>query len=414
MTANRPNPNRMSWRSIRQLAGQATVVLSCILVFLTAAAIVNAADSRSQQEEAAAEFQQIVEKNFDAWDHDHDASIGPKDINRLIASPHIAGSSAAAVVLVRRRFSTSQGDGKPTAFTKDQLLELAGDRKAMSSFISLCKRIDTIFREVFVPTDPNLEGFHQGHEGDCYLLSVAGAFLERNPKALRAMFQELGIRGVEVKFGNGRKVVVPPLTDSEVVLGAEVDAQHGVWLSVLEKAWAAINEEDQEKRTGTTVEADAEITNDIIGHGGNPGRVIAAFTGHKVEGFKWYKSQTDLGEDRAADFLKTMTDSKFLVSLTTAAKGKAAAGLVLPPGMGSHHAYALLGYDSANRTAKVFNPWGNTYKPKGPPGLEFGYPTEHGVFEVPVKELVHIFSGSSHETNKPIPPTPSQPKPAGH
>jgi hypothetical protein len=50
----------------------------------------------------------------------------------------------------------------------------------------------------------------------------------------------------------------------------------------------------------------------------------------------------------------------------------------------------------------VFNPWGNHIKPSGPPGLANGYPTDHGVFEVPLAEFVQLFSGFTYETETPV------------
>ena len=44
----------------------------------------------------------------------------------------------------------------------------------------------------------------------------------------------------QVHFGNGKIVKVEPVTDAELIMGASEGRDHGVWLSVLEKAYAQI------------------------------------------------------------------------------------------------------------------------------------------------------------------------------
>jgi thiol-disulfide isomerase/thioredoxin/tetratricopeptide (TPR) repeat protein len=61
------------------------------------------------------------------------------------------------------------------------------------------------------------------------------------------------------------------------------------------------------------------------------------------------------------------------------------------------HAYALLRYDSKTDTVDLWNPHGNNFKPKGPPGLTNGYPTKDGLFTVPLDDFVQQFTGVSFE-----------------
>ena len=67
----------------------------------------------------------------------------------------------------------------------------------------------------------------------------------------------------------------------------------------------------------------------------------------------------------------------------------------------STRSYGVLSYDPALRQVTVFHPWGNHMKPAGPAGLVNGYPTQHGVFEVPLAEFVQIFAGFTYETDQP-------------
>jgi hypothetical protein len=72
-----------------------------------------------------------------------------------------------------------------------------------------------------------------------------------------------------------------------------------------------------------------------------------------------------------------------------------------PKGIASGHIYGVLGYNPATRLVTVFNPWGNHFNPARPAGLVNGYPTQHGLFEIPLDEFVQVFAGFTYETDKP-------------
>ncbi len=59
-----------------------------------------------------------------------------------------------------------------------------------------------------------------------------------------------------------------------------------------------------------------------------------------------------------------------------------------------------------------WNPFGNRYTPKGPPGLQSEYVTEHGRFTMPLAEAVMWFGSFSIETAKPPRPPIETPKAA--
>lgn len=72
-----------------------------------------------------------------------------------------------------------------------------------------------------------------------------------------------------------------------------------------------------------------------------------------------------------------------------------------PKGVPHGHVFAVLDYNASARLVRLFNPWGNHVKPAGPPGLVHGYPTQHGIFEVPLGEFLQIFGGITYETDQP-------------
>ena len=72
--------------------------------------------------------------------------------------------------------------------------------------------------------------------------------------------------------------------------------------------------------------------------------------------------------------------------------------------MGYNHAYAIIGYAPRTDLVSVWNPWGQNFTPKGPEGVEHGFVTEHGVFQIPLTTLYHQFSTVHLETIAPSVP----------
>jgi hypothetical protein len=204
----------------------------------------------------------------------------------------------------------------------------------------------------------------------------------------------------QVHFGNGKIVTVEPMTDAELIMGASEGRDHGVWLSVLEKAYARIDAEAKERKTGEEIEAGDAVTTDFIGHGGYYGPVIVRLTGHKAAGAafgRWGKQDPQGGLEKAHALLaKLSAEHKLMAVLAGGAKTTP-----LPKGIVHGHIFGVLGYDAGRRMVVVFNPWGNHVKPAGPPGLVNGYPTQHGIFEVPLSEFIQVFGGFTYETDKP-------------
>ena len=67
----------------------------------------------------------------------------------------------------------------------------------------------------------------------------------------------------------------------------------------------------------------------------------------------------------------------------------------MPPGVVNDHAYAVLGYDAKADTLHIWNPWGNHFEPKGDMGLEHGYSTKGGHFDMPLKDFVRVYEDST-------------------
>lgn len=358
------------------------------------------AKPQANQAQKDAGFRELFAHAFSEWDRNHDGKLDLKELNAVIENPQIHGSESAIAVYFHRRLQTD-GEEKTNGLTLADALSLADDPAIQKNISGKAWHIEAINHSLFAPGDPNLATFHQGGIGDCYLLAVIGTFVYQHPQAVRTMIQPQADGTFHVHFGNGKIVKVEPVTDAELIMGASEGRDHGVWLSVLEKAYAQIGAAAKERKTGEEIEADDAVTTDFIGHGGYYGPVIVLLTGHKTSGAafgRWVKQDPQGGLEKAHALLARLSsEHKLMAVLTGGDKTRP-----LPKGIVHGHIFGVLGYDAVRRMVVVFNPWGNHVKPAGPPGLVNGYPTQHGIFEVPLGEFIQVFGGFTYETDKPV------------
>jgi hypothetical protein len=341
----------------------------------------------------------ILDAGFPQWDRNHNGTLALDEINAVIENPRVTGDEAAAAVVIHQHFAPKGEDGNFPGLTRAQLLAFASERETVHAFSKHRKHIKSINHTLFVSGDPNLVTFHQGGVGDCYLLSVIAALVNRDPQMVRTMIKPASGGAYAVDFGSRKVVKVSPPTDAELMMGAREGSNRGIWLSVLEKAYAAVREEKRAGLNRQTVDADEAVAKDLLG-GGRAGPVITLFTGHQAASVpvgRWAQEDAQQAAERLHELLIKLTGERRLMAAGT---GKNA-DKQLPKHIPHGHMCAVLGYDSTRRMVRVFNPWGNDVTPQGPAGLVNGYVTRDGVFEVPIQEWVKIFGSLAFETEKP-------------
>jgi hypothetical protein len=383
--------------------------------------------SPSDTPPSAAELKATFDSLFTKWDVNQDGRLDGKELTAVIEDPDVHGIDAAIAVMLYRRiqknetlklqaeFSDYQSNPADKAkmraqqaadekagesIGRDEALSLADQAPAEKKLFKNAKNIAAINHALFAPGDPNLDTFQQGGMGDCYLLAVVGAFVHRNPHALEKMILQDADGTYQVRFGTGEVATVAPLTDAELLMGAKEGSNHGVWLGVLEKAYRQVAAEQKEAKTGELFDFESDVPGDIMGRGGSPAVTIRVMTGHKTVNaplFGWVKQDPEGGLDKADALLTKVMHEHRLMAMGTRS------GVTLPKGIVHGHCLSVFGYDSDTRMVTVFNPWGNVVKPKGTPGLVNGYPTVHGVFQVPLSDFIKIFAGFCYETNTPAP-----------
>jgi|WetSurMetagenome_2_1015567.scaffolds.fasta_scaffold11907_3 hypothetical protein len=337
----------------------------------------------------------FLAEHFPLWDRNHDGVLDLSEVHAVIEDPSTRGYEAAVIVVVGRHMSSEEDRDH---LSRSQVLSLARDRSFVKAVSSTYKRLENVDHDLFLPGDPDLSTFHQGRLGDCYLLSPVAALVHRDPQSIRAMIQPIPKGGYEVAFGDGRRVEVPPLTDAELLLGARMDSRHGTWLAVIEKAYGLIREGGVAKRTGVPADPRTTVPDELIG-GGRSSDSIALLTGHRAQVLGYLGVRTPIGQ--VHETLTTTTQQRRLVCAGTPKLTGSPGGPARVPGISYHHSYAVFGYDSERRQVTLFNPHGNGFEPKGPPGPANGYPTQHGVFTLPLQDFVHIFQHMSCETDQP-------------
>jgi len=253
------------------------------------------------QEQKDIGFRQLFSNVFSQWDANQDGVLDLKELNAVIENSDVRSSEAAIAVVLHRRLQVDDEE-KTNGLTLTEALTLADDPAVQKNISGKAWHIEAINHSLFAPADPNLETFHQGGIGDCYLLAVIGAFVCQHPQSVRTMIQPQADGRFQVDFGSGKKVTVAPVTDAELIMGASEGRDHGIWLSVLEKAYAQIDLVAKERKTGEEMETGDAVTTDFIGQGGYYSPVVVLLTGHKAAGAplgRWVKQDPQGGLEKA-------------------------------------------------------------------------------------------------------------------
>ncbi len=375
--------------------------------------------------------------NFASWDSDRSGALSTGEIEAAIANPRVTGKAAAAAVTLRRA-AKSKTYHLPEPITPESLTRAVADAKSRLSVVApappsdatvtattnatspgaltitaapslaaprfafdrlyagTVTRIEKVNRSLFASGPPKLSALKQGRIGDCFALAPLGALINRDPGEVVRMFQAEKDGEVTLTFGGGAKAVkVATVTDGEYALAASTGGD-GLWANLYEKAVGQCRVEEKAGDTRTVIGA--------VSTGGSAGKVIELLTGNKVKRFSCAPFQQN--GKAVLDGAYAETQLAALRAMLTDAMGKkrlACAGTdknVSVPGISPNHAYALLEYDVARDEMLIWNPHGNTFKPKGASGLQYGYPTAGGKFRVPLPELVRIFRGLSFEADE--------------
>ena len=198
----------------------------------------------------------------------------------------------------------------------------------------------------------------QGELGDCYLISSLGTIADSAPAAIQNMIVD---NGVDAKTGlhtwtvrfysNGTPDYVTvdnmlPTSGGRLVFdgfGEGLTNPQGLWIALIEKAYAQWNETGKEGRDGSNTYTSIQ--------GGWMADVDDQVLGHSASSYNLY-SNSDL------QALITAMTSHEAVTIGTDSTSNASD--LLSYGLYGSHAYAVVGYNAASQTFTLYNPWGTS------------------------------------------------------
>jgi hypothetical protein len=347
----------------------------------------------------ASGFTTQVEANFERWDRDHDGALSFVETSELVPDATIRDEAAAALAAIHL---AQRGERWAYAtFSRAELTAALGgeDARRLPPFetyhrVSLA-HIRATARGLFVGEAPRLRDVHQGLLGDCYFVATLGALVARDPTEVGRIVREDPDKTFHVRFPDGETVRVGRISDAEIALGSYALGQ-GLWLNVLEKAYGLRLARMLARR------GDYREAIDALGQGGVPTSALALYTGNDAAVLRFREEATPMitGDRRVAAYLPlarstlidTLRNRRLVCCSTTTG--------TTPPGLPPSHLYAVLGFDAEHEVVHVWNPWGDHFEPKGAPGVESGFPTKDGFFDVPLTEFIRIFDALTYQTDR--------------
>ncbi|VTR96768.1 C2 family cysteine protease [Tuwongella immobilis] len=347
------------------------------------------------------QFWRVLDREFARWDENSNGMLESAELSRKSIDPTIEGPSAAALATLIRlgRSKTFAAPPFTRANLKRLLTEKRDDKQPDVSkwYAQGVAKLAALKRSVFESDPPRLETIHQGRMGNCFCLAPLGAMLARDPQSVVRCFRQLPDGRYELQLGQFRESVALP-TDTELLLSASTE-QSGVWVNLYEKAIGnLVNRFKPEDKQ-------AETALDAIARGGSSSRVLELLTGHSVErvSLQFLHEGGDSVPDRAKKLAELRAQLRQAIAdrrLVTCGTRALPTGVTGTPGITPKHAYAVLNFDPKRDVVTIWNPHGSSFRPKGKPGIENGYPRKDGQFEVPWNDFVRIFSSVTWETNR--------------
>jgi Calpain family cysteine protease len=328
--------------------------------------------TKSYAADSGSDFSQVVHANFKKWDSDNDGSLSGREIDHAILDPSNTGSAAAALSTLRGAHDKAKKSGGDTRFTEGYVagmnLEGGTARNNASAFKKAEDKLSGERMELFAPGAPHLQSVHQGKTGDCYLISAIGSMVSNRPEELRSLIKANKGGRYTVYFYNANPVSIDRPTDGEfATFGNAID--DGMWLNVLEKAFATLKLKPDEQEDDMY----SEIS------GGRAATAIRLLTGHKT---KRFNLKDEIRREKAEHLAKRALLDRRLVVTGIRTPGK--------NGKSSAHCLAVISINEKRDQVTIWNPYGRTENYKG-------YQMEHGFFTIPIEEWLSKFSSVSVE-----------------
>ena len=326
---------------------------------------------------AAQKFLAIVRANFAQWDLDHDGVLTREEIEINMQNPRFVGDAAAVLAALKlgstkyedlsdtRSFTLADIDMMERGFAEGR----KADRMFVGYYVAGLTKLQEQPRDLFLKTGPHLSSIRQDFTTDCYFLSAVGALAQANPQAIVRLIARNDDGSFTVTFPREAPVRVPAPTDSEIA--TYTISKDGLWLSVLEKAFAILRIQHEPQQPSTREPLDS------VGFRLGNTRVMELLNGHASRAIPFpaiTRKPLDPG----------------LVAQTRSEIRSAMEGHRIVTVSSSTHAYAIVGYDAERDLVTVRNPYGRAGAESWITG-DVVQRTDDGFFVIPTARLVGNF-----------------------
>jgi hypothetical protein len=325
----------------------------------------------------AQKFFAAVRANFAQWDLNHDGRLTREEIELDMQNARITGEAAAALAALKIGATTLDKLDETRDFSvadiDDMERMLRDGRKLDINFVGYfyvgLKKLEDTPRELFAQGQPHLTAMRQYFTSDCYFLSAVGAVAETNPTALVKLITTEGAGTYLVRFPGQPALRVSAPTDAEIA--TYTAAKDGVWLSVLQKAYALVRIRMEPKEAKTRQPLDS------VGFRLGSTSVMELFTGHPSRAIR-------LGGESDKGVTGPMV-TQVRSALTAAFRDRRAVTASM-----SHHAYAITAYDPAADLVTIHNPYNSAGFETLPEGNKVRR-TDDGFFTISTAQFASSF-----------------------
>jgi hypothetical protein len=347
-------------------------------------------------------FISVVKSHWAEWTKgSSDGKLGNDRVNAMVNNLKVQGDEACAVATIHRYL---RGKNAPKTIDEEFLLDPkhgigpeeqrdpdSKPPRFQNTFAAYRRHLEIVPRSLFANDAPQRNGLHQGRLEDCWVISGVGQYVTYHPDRVKSMLHEQGDGSYIVSFPH-QTIKVPALTDAQIVLGSTAGNQ-GLWISVLEEAFAIENRSAKGNP--------AVLIDDL--NGGSAVPTIELLTGQKALQIHLSDLREESAKPRTKERIVAEQDLKMILQNLHANKILVTAGthgkdIKNPPGIPSGHCFGVIDYDPDKKLITLWNPWGNHFSPKGEPGLANGYPTQDGVFTMPLNDFIKVYNTVEGQT----------------
>jgi hypothetical protein len=271
---------------IRSFARRARFMLACFASIAYAPALTAAQPDGTPPRvvalsASAQQFFAAVRANFAVWDLNHDGKLTRAEIEINMQNPHFTGDAAAALSALKRAATHVNHLPDTRAYTLKDIdameRRLLSGQKLEPNFVGYftfgLRKLRETPRHLFSEGLPRLNAIRQIGSFDCYFLATAGALAQVNPQAIVRLITPGKDGQFTITFPSKPPLRIPAPTDAEVA--TYMNARDGIWLSVLEKAYAIVRIKAEPAQAFTKEPLDS-----VGFRSGNPDKVVELLTGH--------------------------------------------------------------------------------------------------------------------------------------